>query len=90
MALQKTIVLENGLSINDAYIRIDAISGYKKEIQISVNSYISQQDFINNKPYLEQNFYNFIPNIDESSLNFIKQGYVYLKSLDKYRDAKDC
>ena len=89
MALQKTITLQNGLQIQNAYIRIDAINGYKGGLDISVNSYVSQQDFIDGKGYLEQKIYHFLPDVSGTALNFIKQGYEYLKTLDEYKDAID-
>ncbi len=87
MALSKNIVLGNGLTVDNSYIRIDTISGYKSGLDISVNSYVSRQDFKDGKGYLEQKFYNFVPNVDDNAKNFIKQGYEYLKTLDEYKDA---
>jgi hypothetical protein len=89
MALQKTITLTNGLTATNAYVRIDTISGYKGELNISVNSYASQDAFVGGKGYLEQKLYNFIPSVADGSTNFIKQGYEYLKTLDEYKDATD-
>ena len=90
MALSKTIILNNGLTINSAYIRVDTVNGYKGDLQISVNSYISQQDFNEGKVYLIQKFYNFVPSVEDNAYNFIKQGYEYLKTLPEYEDAVDC
>lgn len=90
MALKKNIVLNNGLTINNAYIRIDNVNGYKERLEISVNSYLSYQSFEDSIGYLEQKIYNFIPSVEDSSSNFIKQGYEYLKTLDEYKDAMDC
>jgi len=90
MALQQNKQLQNGLIANNAYIRIDTVSGYKGEITISVNSYTSQQAFLDQVPFLVQNFYTFVPDVSDGSLNFIKQGYEYLKTIDEYVDAIDC
>lgn len=87
MAISKNLTLSNGLTISNAYIRIDTVSGYKGSLQISVNSYSSQQDFQNGKGYLDQKIYNFIPSVVDGSANFIKQGYEYLKTLDDYKDT---
>lgn len=89
MAISKNIILNNGLTVENAYIRIDTINGYKGGLDISVNSYISQIDFIGGKEYLDQKIYNFIPNIEDNASNFIKQGYEYLKSLEEYNGAID-
>ncbi len=61
MAISKNIVLSNGLTVNNAYIRIDTVNGYKGGLDISVNSYVSQVDFEGGKGYLEQKMYNFVP-----------------------------
>lgn len=89
MALQKTKQLQNGIIVNDAYIRIDTISGYKGGIAISVNSYISRQAFLDGAPYLEQKFYTFVPNTNTKANEMWTQGYSHLKSLDEYSDALD-
>lgn len=90
MALSKDVVLSNGLTANNAYIRIDTVSGYKGGLDISLNSYLTKQGFENGMGYLEQKIYHFIPSVDDGSSNFIKQGYEYLKTLPEYSDAVDC
>ncbi|WP_094603465.1 hypothetical protein SPSIL_015230 [Sporomusa silvacetica DSM 10669] len=90
MALQKTIALSSGLTADNAYIRIDTVSGYKGQITISVNSYVSQAEFTGGQGYLEQKMYLFVPSVADDALNFIKQGYVYLKTLTEFVDAVDC
>lgn len=89
MAFMKNIILNNGLSVENAYIRIDTVAGYKGRLDISVNSYLSKESFLGKQGYLEQKIYNFIPSVEDSSSNFIKQGYEYLKTLDEYKDAID-
>lgn len=90
MALSKNMKLNNGLEICDAYIRIDTISGYKGGLDISVNSYVTQDAFNNGMEYLEQKIYHFVPSVEDNSANFIKQGYEYLKTLPEYISAIDC
>lgn len=89
MALQQNQQLQNGLIVNDAYIRIDTISGYKGEITISVNSYVTRQDFLDGKPYLEQKFYTFVPDASPNAPEIWTQAYTYLKSTEEYGDATD-
>lgn len=89
MALQKNLELNTGLTVENAYLRIDAISGYKGEIAISVNSYVSQQAFIDGNEYLQQQFFTFVPSVADDAPNFIKQGYLYLKTLPEFADATD-
>lgn len=90
MALSKTINLQNGLTVDNAYIRIDTVVGSKDLLNITVKSYISQQAFQEGKAYLEQKLYSFTPSVEEETSNFIKQGYEYLKTLEEYQDAVDC
>ena len=90
MALSKNIILNNGLTVNNAYIRVDTVSGYKGGLDISVNAYVSQQDFTDGKGYLEQKIYSFVPSVEDTASNFIKQGYEYLKTLEEYADTIDC
>lgn len=89
MALSKNINLENGLTVENAYIRIDSLAGNKDLLTITVNSYVSQEAFQDGKPYLEQKLYSFTPSVEEEAPNFIKQGYEYLKTLEEYQDAVD-
>lgn len=89
MALEKLINFK-GFVVEKSYIRIDTIRGYKGDLQISVNSYVSKDSFQNGQGYLEQEFYNFMPDITDTASNFIKQGYEHLKTLEKYADAIDC
>lgn len=90
MALSKNITLNNGLVVNNAYIRIDTVSGYKGGLDYSINSYISQDGFINGQGYLEQEILHFVPSVEDNSPNFIKQAYEDAKTLPKYADAVDC
>lgn len=90
MAISKNVILNNGLDVQNAYIRVDTVNGYKGDLQISVNSYVSQEDFNGGQGYLEQKFYSFVPSVEDTAPNFIKQGYEYLKTLEEYVDAVDC
>lgn len=88
MALQKTLTI-NGINIENAYIRVDTISGYKGGITISVNSYTTQDAFNTGAGYLKQQIYTFTPSVVNSASNFIKQSYEYLKSLEEFKEATD-
>ena len=87
MALSKTITLNNGLKIKDAYIRIDTVNGFKNGIDISVNFYVSQETFNNGQGYLEQRMYNFVPSVEDTAPNFIKQGYEFARLSDYLVDG---
>lgn len=87
MAVTMNLELETGINLQGAYIRIDTLNGYKKEIEISVNTYISREAFLNGAKYVLQNNYKFKPSIEESSENFIKQAYEYLKTIPNFKNA---
>ena len=89
MALLQKIDLPTGLSVANAYHRIDMIVGNKKLLSIQINSYVSQADYNNAKFALESKEYSFIPNIADDAPNFIRQGYEYLKTLPEFTDAID-
>lgn len=89
MGLQKTMTLDNGLVVPDAYIRIDTVSGCKTDIQVGVNYYVSQQDFQDGKGFIQQKLYNFVPDVSDAAANFIKQGYDFLKSFPDLLGAVD-
>lgn len=89
MAITKNIELNTGLLVENAYIRIDSLSGCKENLSMSVNAYLSQEDFTQGKAYLEQEIHSFTPSVEDGSENFIKQGYTYLKTLQKYLNAVD-
>lgn len=81
---------KTGISIPEAYIRIDEISGSKELINIRVRIYASQEKHDNKFPWIEEKIISFNPNISDFSPNFIKQGYEYIKSLFEFEGAIDC
>lgn len=89
MAFEMKITTGAGVVINNAYVRVDTVCGYKFGLDISVNSYVTQEAFEGGQGYLEQKFYNLIPSVEDDAPNFIKQGYIYLKTLPEFEDAID-
>lgn len=89
MGLQIDKVLENGLSVNNVYARIDSIMGSKIGLDFSVNYYASREAFLSGKPYLQQEMYKFTPSVSRDSKNFIQQGYIYLKTLEQFKNSSD-
>lgn len=89
MALQKKIELSNGITLENAYIRVDAVMGSKFGMSFNVDTYMSETAYKNKKGYMERKAYSFVPSVDEDSKNFIAQAYKYLKTLDEFSDAKD-
>lgn len=89
MALKKRIETESGISLVDAYIKIEMVAGSKDELTITTNSYVSQSASVEGRPFVTQRYYVFQPSVTEDSPNFIKQGYEYLKSLAEFDGAID-
>ena len=90
MGLSKNITLNTGITVNNAYFRIDTINGYKGGIDYGVNCYNSREDFLNGKSYLEPTkYYHFIPDVTDMGKNFIKQGYLALKKETDFSGATD-
>lgn len=87
MAIKIEKELDIGITLKDAYCRIDTVNGYKKNIQITVNTYVSREAFLNNASYVDQKIFSFEPSVAIGSENFIKQGYEYLKTLPQYENA---
>jgi len=87
MALKKTYEkTEQGFSgslvCNDAYCKIETISGSKSQMDFDL--YIYADD----KP-IDSKRYAFTPSVAEGSNNFIKQAYLHLKTLPEFAGAVD-
>jgi hypothetical protein len=90
MALTKNVIFlpvgfDVPAQINDAYIRVDSISGNKNKITASVVIGKKTEDSF----LIAQSFNcSFVPNMQ--SRNFIVQAYEHLKNLPEFVDAIDC
>jgi len=82
MALQ-TNYTYNGITINNAYCRVNFIQGNKASVVAEIGFHASEND---------QAFYSkaisFVPDMDGD--NFIKQAYEHLKTLPEFANATDC
>lgn len=90
MALKKNIILESGLSVSNAYIRIDNLEGNKEFLNITTKSYVDSDSATEGKSELSTIRYAFTPSVADGAANFIKQGYEHLKTLDAFAGATDC
>lgn len=103
MALSKKIELDNGVTTN--YHRIVSINQIiNEQTLIEVASYTSEEkrqeeqqalenSRKNNESYPETNIYINTSTISKEyneNDNNIESAYKYLKSLDKFKGAKDC
>ena len=88
MALSKNIDFKTQsgfeITVKDAYIRVDQISGDKNKVSCNVNFYKSS----NEKTSFKGDIYKFKPNL--SGENFIAQAYEYLKTMPEFAGATDC
>ena len=86
MALKKDIELINNFGetskFKDSLIKITKIDGNKDYLQLTIMFYKENMDLLTSK------FEYFKPSLNGD--NFIKQGYDYLKTLEEFKDAKDC
>lgn len=87
MALIKKIELENNFgelsTFEKSYIKIESLNGDKTNINLDVSFYNNIKD----KRHLKTTRISFSPTMDK---NFIEQGYEHLKTLEEFKDAKDC
>lgn len=87
MGMQLSKKLNNGLDLPNVYARIDSLNGSKKSIIFSLNYYASRKSFIEGNQFIQQERYTFTPSVEKNSENIFKQGYLYLKTLDEFKDA---
>lgn len=84
MALKKDIDSQFGITIKDAYIRVENISfDASKEMRFFVKTYAKQ-----NFPALSEQQIS-LP-FDMNGSNPYVQAYIYLKSLPEFSNAVDC
>lgn len=88
MALQKNIAFDNGLSCENAYLKVIAVGGGKEKAVIEL-AIAKDNTFADNSNYIEKRYYEFIPSTEDDADNFIKQSYVHLKTLTEFADAID-
>ena len=87
MALTKNIVLKDNFNdekqFNNAYIKVDLLSGNKKLMRISTGIYREKDG-----QQLKVQQFAFTP--DLNSKNFLAQDYDHLKTLPEFSGAVDC
>ena len=91
MALKKTLTLNNGISLSDAYIKIISldipanveIGGEKKRFALIKTSIQSDPD----GSLVESHVSDF--EIDMNGNNFLQQAYEHLKTLTEFKGSTD-
>jgi hypothetical protein len=79
----------HGISVSDAYVRIDEQSGGKLGISLRIRFYASIDAANEGKQWLEERVVSFSPDVSDGAANFLEQGYEYLKTLLEYSQAVD-
>lgn len=89
MALTKAIQVTDSFgdqkTFQNAYIRVENVSGNKTRMIADVKIY---KDAASTTKPIKQLAEKFAP--DLSGSNFIAQGYAHLKTLSEFADATDC
>lgn len=83
MAISTTISTEHGLSVSNAYIRIESVTITKASAHGFITIHTDRT-----KPSFQARPICFDYQIDGP--NPIKQAYLHLKSLPEFSDAEDC
>jgi hypothetical protein len=84
MALEKTVTTIQALVAVDAYHRVENIQlESKTSMRFCLRSYASQ-----NNPFFAEELIKCI--YDMNGDNPFKQAYLYVKTLEAFKDAKDC
>lgn len=89
MAIVKTVTLESGLVVEQAYIRVQGINGNKNLAAICLEVFASQVLCEQGKPPVSFFNYTFEPLDGENTLRWDKQAYEYVKTLPEFENAVD-
>lgn len=84
MAIKKQVVTPHGFTVSDAYHRVkDATIIGKDKMNFSVKVYKETDK----EPFA---FSSFVCAYDLNGGNPLQQAYAHLKTLEEFKDAKDC
>ena len=99
MALEKEILLDSGILLPNAYIKIDVINmNHTRWCDIKVNIYKDQasrddelQPAVNLMHRCIDDYYTYynLDKLSEEGINTVSQSYEWLKTLDYYANAID-
>jgi hypothetical protein len=89
MAFKMDYQSDMGITLLDTYCYIHKIGGSKDLLTLQVNWYVDQEARLNSLKPIDSKGYSFVPEVEDDSLNFIKQGYLYLKTLQEFSNAVD-
>lgn len=83
MALKKTIELPNGITIQDAYVRVENVSLDKTQMTWKIGYYVTPD-----KPAFQSDQRSSDYSIEGN--NPIAQAYIAMKAMPEFADAIDC
>jgi hypothetical protein len=84
MALEKTVTTVQALVAVNAYHRVENIQlESKTNMSFSLRSYVSSD-----KPFFAEELIKCAYDMDGN--NLFKQAYSYVKTLEAFKDSKDC
>ena len=90
MAILRNVEMDSGLSVANAYARVDNRSGGNKgDLTFALNYYVNQQSANEGKAFVKQEFYTFQSSVANDAPNDIKQCYEHLKTLPEFAGAVD-
>ncbi|KWX71622.1 hypothetical protein AMQ84_27255 [Paenibacillus riograndensis] len=89
MALKKTIELPSGLTLQNAYIRVQGVNGNKNIADICLELFVSQQACEEEKVPVTHMYFRFTPDQEEDATRWDKQAYEHLKTLPEFENAVD-
>lgn len=91
MALKISKTFENGLTLNDMYVKFVGFSGDKTQLRFIALYYVSQQFYEEGKTPLYDKEFFFTSSQDENSPRWDKQAYEYAKvNIEEFKNATDC
>ena len=83
MAILNNTELENGIKVEEAYLRVEFPSINKGSMSFNLRKYVAKD-----LPFFSEDMITCDYDIEGS--NPYAQAYEYLKTLDEYIDAEDC
>lgn len=86
MAILMNTSTDSGITVNQAYARIDSLVGNKNNLSIYVNYYVSAEAANSGLPSFKQSSHDFIPNTED---RWDKQAYEFIKTLAEFNGAID-
>jgi len=86
MAFLVSVELDNGLTVENSYCRINSVNIYKTGVSITMVYYKDRELAVENAPFIKQEQYSFPKETEEESYNF-DLGYLKLKTLPRFENA---